>query len=382
MDGSTRTKVVQQREALRHKLLVPALQAHPDREARPVTVYQNVADDKCAGSWPLAIPSRDNCLSTPVFKEALSAHLCLESPSLWAGGWVGRTVGTRGEVIDRFGDSILCCNEIPGDSWRHRHDTLKMAIYMEACLAKVPVDCEVYGLFGDLLPAALLEEGGELQWGRARQGKVPDFKFVLPSPEGPRPCLAELKFISSGKTWYKRGVQGKGTDRRAAKLPAEYEAKLRGYDVRFHGAQPRVQGEQEPPPGPLVARFRGLGGLEEGQLVVGPWGDLSPQLHQLLLIFAESRMAALSRAQGWEASDGQLGKVVGKIRRSMSVTAVRANAMCLLERLSQLGPGAGAAARRRAGALQLEERRRQDRQAFDLAWRERGASRVGRAFVS
>ena len=98
MDGSTRTKVVQQREALRHKLLVPALQAHPDREARPVTVYQNVADDKCAGSWPLAIPSRDNCLSTPVFKEALSAHLCLESPSLWAGGWVGRTVGTRGEV--------------------------------------------------------------------------------------------------------------------------------------------------------------------------------------------------------------------------------------------------------------------------------------------
>ena len=79
-----------------------------------------------------------------------------------------------------------------------------------------------------------------------------------------------------------------------------------------------LEGEQEPPPGPLVARFRGLGGLEEGQLVVGPWGDLSPQLHQLLLIFAESRMAALSRAQGWEASDGQLGKVVGKIRRSMS----------------------------------------------------------------
>ena len=143
-----------------------------------------------------------------------------------------------------------------------------------------------------------------------------------------------------------------------------------------------LEGEQEPPPGPLVARFRGLGGLEVGQLVVGPWGDLSPQLHQLLLIFAESRMAALSRAQGWEASDGQLGKVVGKIRRSMSVTAVQANAMCLLERLSQLGPGAGAAARRRAGALQLEERRRQDRQAFDLAWRERGASRVGRAFVS
>ena len=98
-------------------------------------------------------------------------------------------------------------------------------------------------------------------------------------------------------------------------------------------------------------------------------------------IFAESRVAALSRSQGWEAGPGQLGKIMGDIRRALSVTIARANAMCLLERLSQLGPGAGAAAKRRQVALQLEERRRQDRQAFDLAWQARGASRVGRAFV-
>ena len=140
-------------------------------------------------------------------------------------------------------------------------------------------------------------------------------------------------------------------------------------------------GQPEPPPGPLVARFRGLGGLEHGQLVAGPWGDLSPHLHQLLLTFAESRVAAMSRAQGWEAGPGLLGKVTGDIRRALSVTVVRANARCLLDRLAQLGPGAGAAARRRAGALVLEGRRRRDRQAFDIAWRDRGAGRVGRAFV-
>ena len=206
--------------------------------------------------------------------------------------------------MDKFGDNILCCKEIPGDSWRHRHDEVKMALYREACLAKVPADCEVYGLFGDLLPAALLEEGGELQWGRARQGKVPDFKFLLSTPEGPKPCLAELKVISAGKTWFPRGVA-----------------------------------------------------------------------------FAESRVAATSRAQGWEAGDGQLGMVMGEVRRAMSVTVVRANAHCLLERLSQLGAGAGAAARRRQDTLRLEERRRQDRQAFDLAWQARGSNRVGRAFI-
>ena len=381
VDGGTRTRAVQQRESLRHQLLERALAAHPDRDARPVTVYQNVSDDKCAGSWLLAIPSRDNCLSSPVFKEALSAHLCLPSPSVRQGGWVGKPVGTKGQVIDKFGDSILCSAEIPGDSWRHRHDTVKMAIYQEACLSKVPADCEVYGLFGDLLPAALLEEGGELQWGRARQGKVPDFKFLLSTPDGPRPSLAELKIISAGKTWYPRGVKGKGTSRRAARLTHEYEMKLHDYDVRFHGAAQRRAGELEPPPGPLVTRFRDLGGLEDGQLVAGPWGDLSPDLHKLLLVFAESRVAALSRAQGWEAGPGQLGKVMGEVRRALSVTVVRANALCLMERLSQLGPGAGAAAKRRQTALHLEERRRHERQAFDLAWQGRGSSRVGRAFV-
>ena len=39
--------------------------------------------------------------------------------------------------------------------------------------------CEDGPLLLPLLPAALLEEGGELQWGRACQGKVTDFKFLL-----------------------------------------------------------------------------------------------------------------------------------------------------------------------------------------------------------
>ena len=76
-----------------------------------------------------------------------------------------------------------------------------------------------------------------------------------------------------------------------------------------------------------------------------------------------------------------LHSVAGEIRRVMSITIVRANALCLLGRLSQLGPGVGAAARRRQEALRLEERRRRDREAFDMAWHARGSCRVGRAFV-
>ena len=38
--------------------------------------------------------------------------------------------------------------------------------------------------------------------------------------------------------------------------------------------------------------------------------------------------------------EGLLGKVMGEVRRSMSVTVVRAQAVCLLERLAHLLPGA------------------------------------------
>ena len=250
----------------------------------------------------------------------------------------------------------------------------------EAALAGIPSDCEVYGLFSNLLPAALTEVGGELHMARARQGKVPDFRFLLPTPDGPNNCLAELKVISAGKTWFPRGTAGKGTERRADKLEAEYERTLRDLDVRFLGAAPARAGHRDPPPGPLLSRFRALGGLEQGKLVAGPWGDLSPDFHNLLRKFAEARCAAMARASGWEGdSDAFLGKLMGDTRRATSTVVVRSQAMCLLERISQLGPGARAAAQRRQATLRLEERRRRERQAYSQAHERRG--RVGHVFI-
>ena len=84
-------------------------------------------------------------------------------------------------------------NEIPGDSWRRKHDNVKLHGMNEALLSGIHVDCEVFGLFSTLLPANLMQEGGELQWGRARQGVIPDFKQMSNTPEGPVSSLAELK---------------------------------------------------------------------------------------------------------------------------------------------------------------------------------------------
>ena len=197
MDGSIHKKVTEQREGLRYEYLLKALELHGDTEARPVFAFPNISDDKVAGRWLLATPSSNLTISSPAFKEALSSHLCLPSPAVINGGWLGKPVGKRGMVIDKFGDNVLNCNEIFGDSWRKRHDNIKHHVLSESLLSGVHTDCEVYGLFSDLLPAVLHEEGGELQWGRARQGLVPDFKFMIATPQGPQSFLAELKCINA-----------------------------------------------------------------------------------------------------------------------------------------------------------------------------------------
>ena len=161
VDGSTRRLVVQQREGLRHEVLALALQRHRDREARPVFVFQNF--DKLSGAWLLALPGRDTGLSSQVFTEAMAAHLCLPSPAVAAGGWVGRTTVRGGVVIDKFGDAIMNCKHLPGDTWRARHDTGKLAIVDECLHSGLVHDCEVYRIFADLIPAQVVVQGEDLE---------------------------------------------------------------------------------------------------------------------------------------------------------------------------------------------------------------------------
>ena len=129
---------------------------------------------------------------------------------------------------------LMNCNELPGDSWGHQHDTVKLVIVAKCIASGLPHDCEVYGLFADQLPAVAQEDGSDLQWGRARQGLVPDFCLRCPTLDGSSDSLAELKICGAGKTWYPRGREGRGTDKRAGGLSGLYRDKPKKYDERYH----------------------------------------------------------------------------------------------------------------------------------------------------
>ena len=102
------------------------------------------------------------------------------------------------------------------------------------------------------------------------------------------------------------------------------------YDTRFHGTSGRETG-------PLVTLLESYGKLEA--LMVGPWGNGSKDLHDLVRTLAECRVAARERARRQEASDWELRSVMGQIRRSLFLDLVRAQSLCLLARLCHLGEG-------------------------------------------
>ena len=93
-DGGTRRKVVEQKEGLCAAVLSKALELHPDQLARPVWIFPQL--DKMSSSWILTLPGPNTGLTSPIFSEALAAHLCIPSPACMQrlGESIGPGMGT------------------------------------------------------------------------------------------------------------------------------------------------------------------------------------------------------------------------------------------------------------------------------------------------
>ena len=93
---------------------------------------------------------------------------------------------------------------------------------------------------------------------------------------------------------------------------------------------------------------------------------------------AQTRLETQGLATGRRGSAAELGILVSQIRRTISTTAVRAQAECLLTWLSNLGPGSRMAAKRREWARREEQQMLAERAAVWLAdIRQRGVHRRG-----
>ena len=358
--GKTRTKLVEEREVLMGKVLARTLELHNMQECREALSWPQ--RDKLSSQWLLNLPGHNSTLSADEFSQAFSVTLCLPSPACADPLRLGQRVGRR--TLDKYGDNAAG-QTLAGDGFRTRHDEMKRELLSLMRWAGLGVQCEVFNLFAGLIPQQGL---ARLERGRKRQGMVADFMVKLPGEAvgvmgaaGSVAVLAELKCISSCPTWYQRGpgVRVKGVDKRANELPGEYRRKAQRLDREFGGVP---QGEE----GPVARKLASFPPLQSW--VFGAWNEASPDIHSLVHHLATARLGreaelvdggAVARRRRM-SSEGALAMITGQIRRRLSLTAARANARLILDRVQVLGEGAEAAGARRR--LQAVEERRMDRE--------------------
>ena len=360
MNGSTRKRIVEQRETLRGSVLTSALEHYSDQTARPVLVWPQ--KDKLSSAWLLALPGPVTGLTSPIFSEAVCSSLCLPSPSCRER--VGEKIGKT--TVDLYGDRVMA-TPLSGDSWRIRHDTVKTELNRLIMWCGLPATCEVFGLFSHLIP----QEGlSRMERGRERQGMVPDFMMDIPNPTGEVASrLAELKVLNCCPSRYSLSDKGKAVDKRARLLQGEYKRKARNADQVYGGHNDPDHA------GPVERKLLQFG--EVFGLVVGAFGEASEDLHLLIQHLAESRIRTMRLKKGHEAFTNETGIIVEQIRRSFSTTCVRAQAQCLISRMNNVGEGYAMAAKRRQWAARQEENMRKERQSQWLG-RIRGSNLIRR----
>ena len=108
-------------------------------------------------------------------------------------------------------------------------------------------------------------------------------------------------------------------------------------------------------------------------------------LHSLITAIGNTIMVETrGRERGWEGGAGELRQVIviGQLRRRLSCTFVKAQTLCLLSHLGQLGPGAKSAPVRRHYARRAETKRRREPHAHGQAHvRGRGLGKAGMLIV-
>ena len=260
------------------------------------------------------------------------------------------------------------CGHLPFNSWRIRHDKVKIMIQSIGNECGVVVNCEPYGIFSPLIPTAATQQNGPLHNPRDRQGLLPDFLLTFPSKHGPTSAtLAELKLLSAGATWYHN--REKTVDRRASQLPREYKTKLRRIDQQFLGTDENQKG-------PLEQKLDTFGDLR--CLVVGQLCEGLQDLHKLLQTFASEKAEKLGRASGRPLSVNERGLLLQQPRQRLLVCAIRAQSACVLSRIGHYGPAARSAAQRRETDRHRQEQADRDMRSHWLATVQgRGLQRFG-----
>ena len=112
---------------------------------------------------------------------------------------------------------------------------------------------------------------------------------------------------------------------------------------------------------------------------MGAFGEVSEDIHGLVNQLAQSREKYISQTSGYSISSQERSLIIGQIRRRLSTAFTRANSLCNLSRVLNVGPNSRAAAKRREWAMLEEEGMRREKRSHWNAYIRGGCLTRGNA---
>jgi hypothetical protein len=285
---------------------------------------------------------------------------------------LGSRIGNTNLRVDLDGDALGAA-VLPNDRWRSAHDVFKHQIYLDAKFVGVEVKKEVYGLFARFFSPSGQQAYGSLnQAEKRRQTIIPDLVTSYHSDgsilQANGPQMWEVKRAHSVQTFSRdsglpdglndfyrlrnRGRMVRAADRRADRVPYEYEAKAKRADEAF-GA---------PGSTAALAALRAIPTVRGNAL--GAFGEFSDSMNVLIQGFAHENALKNPGKFGQSNNKAAYGQIQWWLKRRWArlavITAIEA---------SYAGLGyAGGSAQQQAAAFYAQAQAQGD-------WRKDGACR-------
>ena len=283
--------------------------------------------------WVTSWPTEESRLADAEFTEVFTTSLGRESVAVRA--MAGRSIAGRG-VSDAYGLQ-LNRERLPGADDTICHDAIGACLMDLVEAGGIRVVREPRGIFASLVPVGVLMRPGR------PPDIVPDAAMDVSMPEAvtvrgqhqsrtrlpARRLLFDVKTIFGGGVLYQsaraRDEQSGAVAERAHAVHGAYVRHAQDMDRRYS------------PAGQTPVEQRLMSFTPVRALVIGQYGEASPDVHSLLEVAAQQRAARMWRCMGARSQEEFYSFTVASYRRRLGMVAVREMARHRLARVPYVG---------------------------------------------
>ena len=280
-----------------------------------------------------ATPSRKGAFSNTDMQTAICSYLGLPIPLCLLHRNIRLPSGNDQLHLDIYGDNIAKATHISGPANTTRHNNI---------LHSIADCCKQAGAEFSIEDTTSFAAARDPRSDSHLPPIIPD--ILLSSSYNEK--LFDVKVVGPGTSWFRDGTEKEALERRAARVPVEYERKAYANDQAINSNLTKE----------ILESLGGAVGL-----VCGPRGEYSKSLDVLTLSLAENAAKNNWNLMGAESIQEAKGKIKNTMRRTLATIIVKEQSKWMRTRIKQAiadrsgGPKFGERARHQSAQAQREQ---------------------------